>query len=121
MQSQFGYSFNIGNRMFFGGGADLGFVFGSQLWELTPPSTFTPMANIPCSNGVSASFSFSVGGFGYVGEGYGWNGSVVTTNTLCPFNAGAPPGSQWTTMAPYPGAAQLNSGCVTLNGSAYVA
>ncbi|MFI5203557.1 MAG: T9SS type A sorting domain-containing protein [Flavobacteriales bacterium] len=121
MQSQLGYSFTINNRMFFGGGADLGFVFGNQLWELSPPSTFTAQDNIPVPDGLCASFSFSLGNFGFVGEGYGWNGAEVNSNALWRFNPIAAPGSQWTAMTPYPGQGQINSGCVTLNGAAYVA
>lgn len=116
MKSEFGYSFTVGNRMFFGGGVDQPGTFTNVVYEFTPPNTFTTVDNIP--NGPASAFSFSVGNFGYVGGGF--ISGFGNLNAMYRFNPAAAPGTQWTTMTTYPGQGHINYGAASLNGFGYV-
>jgi len=116
IKSEFGFSFVVNNRVFFGGGVDQPGTFTNVVHEFTPPSTFTTVDNIP--NGPASAFSFGIGNFGYVGGGYIVGN--VNLNTMYRFEPAAASGAQWTSVTAYPGLGKANYGKAVLNGYAYV-
>lgn len=115
IKSEFGFSFNVNNRLFFGGGVDQPGTFTNVVYEFIPPNTFTPVDNVP--NGPASGFSFSLGGFGYVGRGI--VSGFASLNAMYRFNPAASPGSQWSVMTPYPGSGVVNMGATSLGAYGY--
>ncbi len=116
IKSEFGFSFVVNNRIFFGGGVDQPGTFSNVVHEFTPPSSFSTVDNIP--NGPASAFSFGLGNYGYVGGGYIVGN--VNLNTMYRFEPSAASGSQWTSVTAYPGSGKTNFGKAVLNGYAYV-
>ncbi len=116
IKSEFGFSFVVNNRIFFGGGVDQPGTFTNSVHEFIPPNTFTPVDNIP--NGPASAFSFGLGNYGYVGGGM--VAGFGNLNAMYRFDPNATPGSQWSTVTTYPGLGKVNLGKATLNGYAYV-
>jgi len=127
MRSCFGYYFNINNRLFYGGGANSGYSSNNNTWEFIPPNTFASMDPIPTMTspyGRSYCFSFSIGNYGYVGQGEGMNGSagsITPVNDMQRFDPSVAPSTtgQWKTVKAYPGIGQSNMVAASLGGYGY--
>jgi gliding motility-associated-like protein len=124
MGSCMGFAFNLNDRLFAGGGVDGGFVWSNQVWEFFPgPDTFALMDPIPTTiYGRAYGFCFEIGGYGYVGKGFGGNGSassMLVADDFLRFDPNAATGLQWTVMSPYPGDGTYNHSFTSLNGYGY--
>jgi len=124
MGPTFGFAFNLNDEIYFGGGVGGGWAFASTVYKFNiGSSTFTPMDNVINSPiGRSYGFSFAINGKGYVGEGFGGNGSAASmalTPTFVKFDPTQASGSQWSTMTPYPGLGEYLQAATSLNGFGY--
>jgi len=122
MGSTFGFAFNLNDEIYFGGGVGGTNNFTSKTFRFNiGSSTFTPMDDaIASPNGRAYGFSFVINNIGYVGEGFGHNGSAyVYPTSFLSFNPTLPVGSQWNIMAAYPGVGDYLQNSVSFNGLGY--
>ncbi|MFI5202999.1 MAG: PKD domain-containing protein [Flavobacteriales bacterium] len=126
--STFGYTFFLNNKVYYGGGVDGGYVFFNSTFEYNPSTGFggpwlskDPIPTPGNPFGRAYCFFFEINNIGYVGEGFGGTNStnMITANDFLRFDPTQPSGSQWSTMAPYPGLGEYSHAAASLNGMGY--
>lgn len=115
IKSEFGFAFGVNNRIFFGGGVDQPGTYTNQVYEFIPPTTFSAVDDIP--NGPACAFNFTIGNFGYVGNGMVSGG--VNANVMYRFDPSGATGTQWSTATAYPGNGKLNCSATSMGGYGY--
>ncbi len=114
-------AFAIGNKGYYGMGADNNNVALKDFWEYNPAlDHWTRLADLPGFPRASA-VAFVIGNTGYVGTGSeDPNGNINNQHLLKDFYAYDPASGTWTQIADFPGANRRNAVATVLHDTAYV-
>ena len=119
---QFPFVFQIGEKVFVGGGS-LGSQYLNDFWEFVPPKNTNDLGDwkfIGFFPGLSRdeSASFAVNGKGYLGLGYHNQQGVL--NDFWEFDPTAAPNNQWKQLVNFPGEKRGSTMSFQVNGQIYV-